>query len=81
MPNKKGAQPRKVEEPDLPSTLERSDEHAQAIFRETLKSARETYGGDDNRAYQTAWASVKHQYEKEGDRWVKKDDADDGKDD
>lgn len=76
MPDKKGAKPRRDEEPDVPSTLERSDEHAQDIFRETLKHAREEYGDDDERAYQTAWASVKHQYEKDGDRWVKKDAAD-----
>ena len=59
-------------EPDLPSTLERSDEHAQALFRETLKSAEGTYGGDGERARRTAFASLKHEYEKVGDHWERK---------
>lgn len=69
MPDKKSQ--RANDEPTIPSTLERSDEHAEAIYRETLKSAIEQYG-DNERAYQTAWAAVKDQYEKRGDKWVKK---------
>lgn len=57
---------------DLPSTLQRSDKHAQEIYAKTHDSAVETYG-EGRRAHQTAFAAVKHQYKKEGDKWVKKD--------
>jgi cation transport regulator ChaB len=61
------------DEKDLPSTIERSDEHAQAIFSETLESAEGTYGGDGERARRTAFAALKHSYEKVGDHWEPKD--------
>lgn len=57
---------------DLPDTLERSPKHAQEIYRETLKSAHETYDGDEERAHRVAYAALKRQYKKSGDRWVKK---------
>lgn len=57
---------------DLPSTIERSDEHAQAIYSETLESAEGTYG-DGERAHRTAFAALKHSYEKVGDHWEPKD--------
>ena len=57
---------------DLPSTLQRSDEHAQEIYAKTHDSAVETYG-EGRRAHQTAFAALKHQYKKSGDKWVKKD--------
>ena len=57
---------------DLPSTIERSDEHAQAIYSETLESAEGTYG-DGERAHRTAFAALKHSYEKVGDHWEAKD--------
>ena len=60
------------DEKDLPSTIERSDEHAQDIYSETLESAEETYG-DGERAHRTAYASLKHSYEKVGDHWEPKD--------
>jgi cation transport regulator ChaB len=56
---------------DLPSTIRRSDEHAQAIFTETLNSAEGTYGPGE-RARRTAFASLKHSYEKVGDHWEPK---------
>jgi cation transport regulator ChaB len=56
---------------DLPSTIRRSDEHAQAIFTETLNSAEGTYGPGE-RARRTAFASLKHSYEKVGDHWERK---------
>ncbi len=55
----------------LPSTLERSDPHAQAIYARTLDSAVETYG-DGERAHRTAFSAVKHAYEKVGDHWEPK---------
>lgn len=57
---------------DLPDTLKRSDRHAQEIYRETLKSAHETYGGNESRAHRVAYAALKHEYKKSGDKWVKK---------
>lgn len=57
---------------DLPDTIKRSDKHAQEIYRETLKSAHETYEGDEERAHRAAYAALKHQYKKSGDHWVKK---------
>lgn len=64
MPTDKG-------EDELPSTLERSDEHAQQIWAKTHDSAVETYG-EGERAHRTAYASLKHSYEKVGDHWEAK---------
>ena len=60
---------------DLPSTLERSDEHARDIYADTLASAEKTYDGDEAAAHRVAWSAVKHEYEKTGDHWEKKDHA------
>src|SRR6476660_2101419 len=57
---------------DMPSTIERSDKHAQAIYTKTLENAEETYKGDEEAAHRVAFAALKHQYKKEGDRCVKK---------
>jgi cation transport regulator ChaB len=57
---------------DLPSTLKRSPKHAQDIFEKTLESAEETYG-EGERARRTAFASLKHSYEKVGDHWEEKE--------
>lgn len=57
---------------DLPSTIQRSDEHAQDIYTETLDSAEDSYG-DGERAHRTAFAALKHSYEKVGDHWEQKD--------
>ena len=57
---------------DIPSTVKRSDEKAQRTWKETHDSAVEQYG-EGERAHRTAFASLKHTYEKEGDRWVPKD--------
>lgn len=57
---------------ELPSTIARSDEHAQAIWSKTHDSAVETYG-EGERAHRTAFAALKHSYRKEGDRWVPKE--------
>ena len=57
---------------DLPSTIARSDEHAKAIYSETLDSAEQEYG-DGERAHRTAFAALKHSYEKVGDHWEAKD--------
>ena len=56
---------------DIPSTIERSDKHAQDIWRETHDSAVEQYG-EGERAHRTAFDSLKHSYEKVGDHWEPK---------
>src|SRR3712207_614164 len=60
-----------AERTEIPRTILRSDEHAQAIWKAAHDSAVETYG-EGGRAHRVAFASLKHQYEKNGDRWVKK---------
>jgi len=57
---------------DMPSTLERSSEKAQRTYAKTLKSAEAEYGSGE-RAGRTAYASLKHSFEKVGDHWEEKD--------
>ena len=57
---------------ELPSTLERSDKKAQRTFAKAYDSAMDSYG-DEERANRTAWAAVKHAYEKVGDHWAPKE--------
>ncbi len=70
MPKKR--EPKPSGRREMPGTIERSDEHAQEIWAETHDSAVETYG-EGEAAHRVAFASLKHSYEKEGDRWVAKD--------
>jgi cation transport regulator ChaB len=56
----------------MPGTIQRSPKHAQDIYEDTLESAEEQYG-DGERAHRTAFASLKHSYEKVGDHWEPKD--------
>ena len=62
---------RRGEPDDMPSTVARSDEKARRTWQETHDSAVEQYG-EGERAHRTAFASLKHTYEKRGDRWVPK---------
>jgi cation transport regulator ChaB len=57
---------------DLPSTLKRSPKKAQDTFVATHDSAVEQYG-EGERAHRTAFAAVKHSFEKVGDHWEPKD--------
>jgi len=57
----------------LPGTLKRSPRKAQETFAKTLDAAHETYEGDEERAHRTAYAAVKHSFEKVGDHWEAKD--------
>lgn len=57
---------------EMPSTIKRSDKHAQEIWSETHDSAVDEYG-EGERAHRTAFASLKHSYEKVGDHWEPKD--------
>ena len=57
---------------ELPSTLRRSPKKAQETWSKTHDSAVETYG-EGERAHRTAFASLKHSFEKVGDHWEEKD--------
>ena len=57
---------------ELPSTLERSSKKAQRTWIKAHDSAVEEYG-DGERAHRTAFAALKHSFEKVGDRWEAKD--------
>ncbi|MGW4463506.1 ChaB family protein [Micromonospora sp. NPDC004704] len=56
----------------LPSTLQRSPDKAQDTWVKTHDSAVETYG-EGERAHRTAYAAVKHSFEKVGDHWEQKE--------
>jgi cation transport regulator ChaB len=62
----------KVRESELPDTLKRSPAKAQRQFAKTHDSAVEQYG-EGERAHRTAYASLKHNFEKVGDHWEAKD--------
>ena len=53
---------------ELPSTLRRSPKKAQRTWMKAHDSAIETYG-EGERAHRTAYAALKHEYEKVGDHW------------
>jgi len=55
----------------MPRTIRRSPKHAQHIYEETLENAEKTYG-EGRRAHQTAYAALKHEYQRVGDRWQPK---------
>jgi cation transport regulator ChaB len=57
---------------ELPSTLRRSEKKAQRTFSKAYDSAVDEYD-DEERANRTAWAAVKHSFEKVGDHWEKKE--------
>jgi cation transport regulator ChaB len=63
---------RKPDPEEIPSTIARSDEHAQRIWKETHDSAVDSYG-EGERAHRTAFSALKHSYEKVGDHWEAKD--------
>ncbi|MDR6505774.1 ChaB family protein [Arthrobacter oryzae] len=58
---------------ELPSTLQRSEQKAQDTFAKTYDSALESYDNDESRAARTAYAALKHSYEKVGDHWEQKE--------
>jgi hypothetical protein len=55
----------------LPSTLKRSPAKAQRTWIKSHDHAVEEYG-EGARAHRTAFAALKHAFEKQGDRWVPK---------
>lgn len=56
---------------ELPSTLEKSPKKAQRTWIKTHDAAVEQYG-EGERSHRTAYASLKHSFEKKGGRWVPK---------
>ena len=65
----KSGEPKRSE---LPSTLQKSDDKAQRTFAKTHDAAAEEYG-EGERAYRTAYNTLKHSFEKVGDHWEEKD--------
>jgi len=59
-------------ESELPDTLKRSPAKAQRQFAKTHDAAADQYG-EGERAHRTAFASLKHNFEKVGDHWEPKD--------
>ncbi|MEW6707291.1 MAG: ChaB family protein [Pseudomonadota bacterium] len=57
---------------EMPGTLERSPGKAQRTYAKTLRAAEQEYGSGE-RAGRTAFASLKHGFEKVGDHWEAKD--------
>ena len=57
---------------ELPETLKRSPKKAQDTFIKTHDSAVDQYG-EGERAHRTAFAALKHSYEKVGDHWEPKE--------
>lgn len=59
---------------DLPASLQKAlPAHAQDVYRAAFNNALIEYGRRSNGeaiAHRVAWAAVKRQYHKAGDRWV-----------
>ena len=55
----------------MPSTIRRSSAKAQRTWSKVHDAAVEQYG-EGERAERTAYAALKHSFEKVGDRWVAK---------
>jgi cation transport regulator ChaB len=61
----------KVRKEELPDTLKRSPAKAQRQYAKTHDAAVKEYG-EGERAHRTAYASLKHDFEKVGDHWEPK---------
>ena len=62
----------RVKKSELPSTVRKSSPKAQRTFAKAHDAAAKQYG-EGERAHRTAYAALKHSYEKVGDRWQQKD--------
>ena len=50
---------------DLPENVRKIlPNHAEDIYKKTFNNALKEYGGDESRAYATAWTAVKTKYRK-----------------
>jgi hypothetical protein len=65
----KGGKPKT---PELPGPLRRSPAKAQRTWAKAHDQAAKQYG-EGERAHRTAYAALKHSFEKVGDRWQAKD--------
>ena len=54
---------------ELPATLRRSSQEAQAMFRRAHEDAVRAYGETDE-SYRAAYAALKEKFAKRGDRWI-----------
>lgn len=61
----------KKKQDSIPGTIRQSDKHAQRLWKKAHDSAIKTYG-EGGRAHRVAYAALKHEYKKEGDKWVPK---------
>jgi len=57
---------------ELPGTLQRSPAKARRTYRKALDAAHAEYDTEE-RAHRTAYAALKHGFEKVGDHWEPKD--------
>lgn len=57
---------------EMPDTIRRSPKHAQDTWSEAHDSAVSSYG-EGERAHRTAFAALKHSFEKVGDHWEPKE--------
>ena len=57
---------------ELPETIRRSPAKAQRTFAKAHDAAAEQYG-EGERAHRTAYAALKHSFERVGDHWEPKD--------
>ena len=56
---------------EMPGTIKRSPPKAQRTWAKTHENAVREYG-EGERAHRTAFAALKHSFEKQGDRWLPK---------
>lgn len=56
---------------EMPSTLQRSPKRAQEVWAKAHDSAVDSYG-EGERAHRTAFAALKHEFQKVGDHWERK---------
>ena len=57
---------------DLPGTIQRSPAKARRTYKKTLESAHQQYDREEQ-AHRTAYAALKHSFEKVGDHWEPKE--------
>ena len=57
---------------EMPSTIRRSEPKARRTWGKTHDNAVEEYG-EGERAHRTAYAALKHSFEKRGDNWARKE--------
>ena len=62
----------KPKQSELPDTIKRSPAKAQRTFAKVHDAAADQYG-EGERAHRTAFAALKHSFEKVGDHWEPKD--------